>query len=99
MRSWSYKAITPQGKEVNGKLEAKTQAEAEEMLNGRRMRIVSLKKDPIEISIKLGSGISAKDISRFTRQFSSMCSAGLPILQCIDILADQAENLTKDFGR
>ena len=33
--------------------------EAEEMLNGRRMRIVSLKKDPIEISIKLGSGISA----------------------------------------
>ena len=94
MRSWSYKAITPQGKEVNGKLEAKTQAEAEEMLNGRRMRIVSLKKDPIEISIKLGSGISAKDISRFTRQFSSMCSAGLPILQCIDILADQAENLS-----
>ena len=94
MRSWSYKAITPQGKEVNGKLEAKTQAEAEEMLNGRRMRIMSLKKDPIEISIKLGSGISAKDISRFTRQFSSMCSAGLPILQCIDILADQAENLS-----
>ena len=93
MRSWSYKAITPQGKEVDGKLEAPNQAAAEEMLNNRRMRIVSLKKDPIEISIKIGSGINAKDISRFTRQFSSMCSAGLPILQCIDILADQAENL------
>ena len=93
MRSWTYKAITPQGKEVDGKLEAPNQAAAEEMLNNRRMRIVSLKKDPIEISIKIGSGINAKDISRFTRQFSSMCSAGLPILQCIDILADQAENL------
>ena len=93
MRSWTYKAITPQGKEVDGKLEAPNQAAAEEMLNNRRMRIVSLKKNPVEISIKLGSGINAKDISRFTRQFSSMCSAGLPILQCIDILADQSENL------
>ena len=92
-RTWSSKAVTPQGKEVNGKLEAQTQAEAEEMLNGRRMRIMSLKKEPLQINLKLGTGIDSKTISRFTRQFSSMSSAGLPILQCIDILADQSENL------
>jgi len=91
-RTWTYKAITPQGKEVDGKLEAANLAEAEALLNSRRMRIIQLKKDPLQINIKMGTGISNKDISRFTRQFSSMSGAGLPLLQCIDILADQAEN-------
>ena len=39
-----------------------------------------------------GTGIGLKDISRFTRQFSAMNQAGLPLIQCLDILSEQTEN-------
>jgi type IV pilus assembly protein PilC len=44
-----------------------------------------------------GSGISTKDLAIFTRQFATMISAGLPLVQCLDILAKQASK--PSFGR
>lgn len=45
-----------------------------------------------QISFKLpGTGVSAKDLALFTRQFSVMLDAGLPLVQCIGIMADQQE--------
>ncbi|HOG68793.1 MAG TPA: type II secretion system F family protein, partial [Fibrobacteraceae bacterium] len=52
----------------------------------------SVKKKPTEINLTIGTGIKSADISRFTRMFSSMCSAGLPMLQCLTILEEQMEN-------
>ena len=73
-------------------MEAKDKAKAEALLLRRRLVIVSLKKKPTEIKIKIGSGIKPADIARFTRMFSSMSSAGLPMLQCLSILEEQCEN-------
>ena len=53
---------------------------------------MSLKKKPTEIKIKIGTGIKHEDLTRSTRMFSSMCSAGLPMLQCLNILEEQCEN-------
>ncbi|MSP17479.1 MAG: type II secretion system F family protein [Myxococcales bacterium] len=49
---------------------------------------------PAKKSFKLsfGSGVSTKDLVVFTRQFSTMIDAGLPLVQCLDILGKQSEN-------
>jgi type IV pilus assembly protein PilC len=39
-----------------------------------------------------GGSVSTKDLVVFTRQFSTMINAGLPLVQCLDILATQADN-------
>lgn len=92
MAEFLYKATNAQGNNFEGSLEAKDKAEAEALLLRRRLVIVSLKKKPTEIKIKIGSGIKHADIARFTRMFSSMSSAGLPMLQCLNILEAQCEN-------
>ena len=92
MAEFIYKAQNAQGNGFEGTLEAKDKAEAEALLMRRRLTIISLKKKPKEIKIKIGSGIKHEDLTRFTRMFSSMCSAGLPMLQCLNILEEQCEN-------
>jgi type IV pilus assembly protein PilC len=92
MAVWIYKATTAQGKDFEGKLEAKSKAEAEDQLRRRKLRVTSIKKEAAQIGIKLGTGVTRQDVSRFTRQFSVMTAAGLPLLQCIDILGEGTEN-------
>ncbi len=41
-----------------------------------------------------GGGVNAKELAVFTRQFSVMIDAGLPLVQCLEILASQQENKT-----
>ena len=92
MAEFLYKAQNAQGNNFEGTIEAKDKAEAEALLLRRRLVIQNLKKKPTEIKIKIGSGIKPADIARFTRMFSSMSSAGLPMLQCLTILENQCEN-------
>jgi len=92
MAEFLYKAQNAQGNSFEGTLEAQDKAEAEALLMRRRLTIVSLKKKPKELKIKIGNGIKHEDLTRFTRMFSSMCSAGLPMLQCLTILEEQCEN-------
>lgn len=92
MAEFLYKATNSAGNKFEGSIEAKDKTEAEALLMRRRLIIESLKKKPTEIKIKFGTGIKHADIARFTRMFSSMSSAGLPMLQCLNILEEQCEN-------
>lgn len=96
MPVFEYKGKSLGGAEVNGSLKAKDRAELERVLRQNRIMVTTIRKKPAEISIKFGTGVKKLDISRFTRQFSTMIGAGLPLVQCLDILANQAEN--KDFA-
>ncbi|NOZ94601.1 MAG: type II secretion system F family protein [Acidobacteria bacterium] len=61
----------------------------------RRQQIVvtTVKEKGKEIALpRLGGGIKSKDIAVFTRQFSVMIDAGLPLVQCLDILGQQQDN-------
>ena len=87
-----YKAQNTQGNQFNGEIEAKDKNEAESLLRRKHLVVESVKRKPMEIKIQIGSGIKSKDISRFTRMFSSMTSAGLPMLQCLTILEEQMDN-------
>ena len=60
----------------------------------RKMRLAVVKIDEnAQKSTKKGS-IKIRDIVVFTRQFSTMVNAGLPLVQALDILAKQTENKT-----
>src|SRR5205823_3818919 len=45
-----------------------------------------------KLSFKLGGGVKTRDIVVMTRQFATMINAGLPLVQALDILAQQTEN-------
>lgn len=87
-----YKAQNTQGNVFEGQIEANNKDEAESLLRRKRLIVQSVKKKPTEINLSIGTGIGPADVSRFTRMFSSMVSAGLPMLQCLNILEEQMEN-------
>ncbi|MGL1935686.1 MAG: type II secretion system F family protein [Fibrobacterales bacterium] len=92
MATWIYKAVNSQGKEISGEFEAVNKTAAQSLIRKKRLRVNSLKKKPIEFNITIGTGVKKEDVARFTRQFSAMTSAGLPLIQCLDILTEQSEN-------
>jgi type IV pilus assembly protein PilC len=92
MPVFEYKGKTLAGAPVQGELTAKDRGELERILRKNRVIISSIKKKPAELNIKLGTGIKKVEISRFTRQFATMIGAGLPMVQCLDILGTQLEN-------
>lgn len=96
MPEFLYTAKTRGGVLTEGELEAKDKAEAQGILEKQFGEIVKLKKRPYEITFGKPK-ITEKDIVIFTRQFSTMIDAGLPLVQCLGILSTQTEN--KAFGK
>lgn len=93
MAAWIWEASTRAGEHRSGTMEADDEAVVRERLAAQGMVINSIKKKPVKISLpKLGSGVSLKDLVVFTRTFSTMVDAGLPMVQCLDMLSSQAEN-------
>ncbi len=92
---WSGK--TRQGELQKGELVAKTREEAIAQL--RKQNILATSVQPKAADKKglfggFGGGVGDKDIVIFTRQFSTMIDAGLPLVQCLEILSNQTENKT-----
>ncbi len=78
---------------MTGVIEAASKDEARLMLRRQQIVVEQIKQKGREITIPfVKRGPSLHDLSIFTRQFSVMIDAGLPILQCLEILASQAEN-------
>jgi type IV pilus assembly protein PilC len=77
------------------------EADSEEAVHNKlKLQLLSpieVKKQPKQITIRLGSGVKTEDMVIFTRLFATMIDAGLPIVQCLDILSSQAKN--KYFGK
>src|SRR6202521_4898943 len=66
-----------------------------QILRREQVTLTSVKEKGREIGIpKIGGRkkVKSKDLSIFTRQFSVMIDAGLPLVQCLEILASQQEN-------
>jgi type IV pilus assembly protein PilC len=66
-----------------------------QILRREQVTLTSVKEKGREIGIPRIGGrkkVKAKDLSIFTRQFSVMIDAGLPLVQCLEILAQQQEN-------
>ncbi|MCM2332641.1 MAG: type II secretion system F family protein [Anaeromyxobacteraceae bacterium] len=91
---WKWTGKTKQGDVRSGEIEAQDAGQVEQRLRQMGIEPTKVKKKPKEINIKLPGmgGVEEKDILVFTRQFSVMIDAGLPLVQALDIIGTQADN-------
>ncbi len=94
---FEWKGKNPKGRTVKGEMEAETADQVKQSLLRRKITSPKIKKKPKDIfeNIEfLQPKVKESDVIIFSRQFSTMIDAGLPLLQCLDILQSQQENPT-----
>src|SRR5450755_2542104 len=94
MAKFLWEGTTRAGEKRKGVMEAESASIAEERLRSDGLSNMRVKKEGGfgDINISFGSGVLPKDLQIFTRQLATMIDAGLPLVQCLDILANQTEN-------
>jgi type IV pilus assembly protein PilC len=91
--TYLWKGRSPSGELLSGEYAAENKDDLVGYLRKRKIIITSVREKTNQLKINLpGSGrVGVKDIGVFTRQFATMINAGLPMVQCLDILAQQTE--------
>jgi type IV pilus assembly protein PilC len=93
MSKFVYSARPATGGDIKtGELEVKSKDEVLAYLHRQKMIPVSVREKESALSFTIGTGIKTRDIVIFTRQFATMINSGLPLVQSLDILAEQTEN-------
>jgi len=91
MPTFTYTARAVNGELKTATIDAPSREEVVAQLRRQRMSVVKVDEESAKKSKTKGS-IKMRDIVIFTRQFSTMINAGLPLVQALDILAKQTEN-------
>jgi type IV pilus assembly protein PilC len=91
--TYVWKGRSPTGEILSGEYVTDNKQELVNYLRKRRIIITSLKPKSKQLSFRFpfGGKITVKDLGVFTRQFATMINAGLPMVQCLDILAAQMD--------
>ncbi len=95
MPTFTYTVRTPTGATQRGQIEAADRRAAALALRQRQLIVTSLRARPRDLAINLPGltgGVAVKDLVVFTRQFATMISSGLPLVQCLDTLGRQTPN-------
>jgi len=93
MPVYTYKGTNQAGATVAGERTAASKAELQTVLRRERINVSKVSEKGREFNIPtFGGGVDSKELAIFTRQFSVMIDAGLPLVQCLEILAGQQEN-------
>jgi len=101
--TFAYSGRTRAGQNVAGERVADSMDAAVAALRREQVLVTKIAaakaraEAPVKAAGKLGKKASAKSLAVFTRQFSVMIDAGLPLVQCLEILGTQEED--KNFGR
>jgi type IV pilus assembly protein PilC len=96
MAEFTWEARARSGEVRKGVMEADNEDAVNNRLRQQQLNPVKVKKKSALLNMKFGSGVSVKDLVTFTRLFATMIDAGLPLIQCLDILSNQQTN--KNFG-
>jgi type IV pilus assembly protein PilC len=93
MPKFQWEGVTRSGETRKGVMEATGADAVEARLRGEQITPKSVRRSlgSVNLNLSFGSGVTTKDLLVFTRQLSTMIDAGLPLVQCLDILANQAE--------
>jgi type IV pilus assembly protein PilC len=95
MPVYTYRGTTRAGAAVSGEQNAGSKAELVSLLRRQQIEVKKMSEKGREFNMPtFGGGVNAKELAVFTRQFSVMIDAGLPLVQCLEILASQQENKT-----
>lgn len=94
MPEYKYKAIDASGRTISGKMDGTNEAFILQSLRGRGLYPVEVKQavQPKNINIELFQRVSLKDIAVFCRQFSTIISAGITVVNGLNILRQQTES-------
>jgi type IV pilus assembly protein PilC len=97
MPIFTYVGKSKRGRVLKGELEAADERIARIQLKRKNIDVTKLKQKPKDIFASISfmqPKVTKKDLVIFTRQFSTMIDAGLPLVQGLNILSDQMENRT-----
>ncbi|MBI5180663.1 MAG: type II secretion system F family protein [Nitrospirae bacterium] len=95
MANFKWTGKTRQGTMQKGVLAAKNKDDVIALLRKQNILVTSVQQAATDIKISIpgiGGRVKDKDIAVFTRQFATMIDAGLPLVQCLEILSTQSEN-------
>jgi len=93
MPVYTYRGVNQAGSKVTGERTAESKAELAATLRRESINVSKLSEKGKEFNVPtFGTGVDDKELAIFTRQFSVMIDAGLPLVQCLEILAGQQEN-------
>jgi type IV pilus assembly protein PilC len=98
MPVYKWQGVSPKGETVKGEMEAASREAVIIRLRTQRIQPIPTqikekgKGLEYEINLSFGATVKQRDIVVFTRQFATMINAGLPIMQCLSILAAQSDN-------
>ena len=101
MPLYEYTAKNSSGQILKGQLDAPSRDDVVNHIRKNRMILVNVREAPKSINLSFGTKrITTRDTVIFTRQFATMINAGLPLVQSLNILAQQTENKAlKDVTR
>jgi type IV pilus assembly protein PilC len=97
MPEFVWKARTSAGNVIKGEMSEVNESVVATKLKKMNYTEIKVKKKPKDLFENIEffqPSVTAKDIVIFTRQFATMIDAGLPLVQCLEILASQQENTT-----
>jgi type IV pilus assembly protein PilC len=93
MPDYKYQGTSRSGGSVSGVMTASNKTELANLLKRQQITATKMTEKGKEFNMPtFGGGVNAKELAIFTRQFSVMIDAGLPLVQCLEILAGQQEN-------
>jgi len=92
MAEFAWEARGRAGEVKKGVMEAETADAVQNRLRAQNLSPVKVKKKGREFNLTFGSPVSEKELVIFVRQFATMIDAGLPLVQCLEILATQGDN-------
>jgi type IV pilus assembly protein PilC len=90
---WQWQARNKAGELKKGEMEAADADAVQSRLRSLGLSPEKVKRKPLEINLRIPGvgGVTGKDLLVFTRQFATMIDAGLPLVQCLDILGSQMD--------
>jgi type IV pilus assembly protein PilC len=92
MAEFVWEARARSGELRKGTMEADDEPAVQARLRGQQLMPTKIRKKATAINFQIGTGVDLRDVVTFTRLFATMIDAGLPIVQCLDILCNQTDN-------
>lgn len=103
MATYAWEGRTASGEVRKGTVNGESDQAATAQLRAQNITVTKLQRREGGFKLKfpkipgIGGGVSGKDLAVFARQFATMIDSGLPLVQCLDILASQSPN--RNFGK
>jgi type IV pilus assembly protein PilC len=92
MAEFAWEARARTGELRKGVMEADSEDAVSARLRQQQLNPVRVQKKRSILDLQIGSGVGTKDLVTFTRLFATMIDAGLPLVQCLEILSNQQSN-------